>query len=607
MTSDIAGNGNRLPSNALGDETSCQADELHALLLELLNATQETLFLHGRRIAAILARNCTEETEDLFAELATTAAFAKRPLPVATQTIQRPPSRQDPHLPWNTVPGMAIDDEVAEGRLLGWADDDASKTCHLSESKLDSPRHSESEFTSVKPEPANTTTKNEFAQQTKHALSQGDGLAEVENKRERGVFADPQAMKIRVKANLTKKEYDVTAFYHDEGWAQMLAKSKAFEKTTLGLILLNALWLWVDTDLNKAPTLLGAQPIFIFAENFWCVYFSFEWLVRFLAFKSKLQGLKDGWFAFDTVLMVTMVLETWVFTVAMQLSTGGQLSVKQARSLKLVRLIRLTRLGRVVRIFRAVPELMVMIRAMMIAIRSVMFSLCILLGMVYVFALAFTQLLDGEDSSDESVANTKFRTVAVSMNTLLLQGALPDQADMIDDLGKIHWAYHLFMLFFMLLASLTVMNMLIGTLCQVVSVVSTVENEELQIAFVKSELQQMIESLKIDADSSGLISKQEFQSLLINPKAARTLQDVGVDVVALVDIVDFLFETAATEMSFDQFLDVVLQLRGSNQATVRDLVDLRKFLMAEFERSDTQLAHMRTSLGIACQNESEFQ
>ena len=26
------------------------------------------------------------------------------------------------------------------------------------------------------------------------------------------------------------------------------------------------------------------------------------------------------------------------------------------------------------------------------------------------------------------------------------------------------------------------------------------------------------------------------------PKAARTLQDVGVDVVALVDIVDFLFE-----------------------------------------------------------------
>jgi len=609
MTSPTSGNGNR--SIAVADEAaSCQADELHTLLLELLNATQETLLSHGRRIAAILARNGTEEkeTEDFFAQQARAAAvLPERPFPVATKMIRRPPSRQDPHLPQNTVPGMATDDDqAAEGRRTGWVNDDDDDDVSTGRSKPELSGNREIEFTSVKPVAIYSTSRNEFAEQTKHALSQRDGLVEVENKRERGVFADPQAMKLRVKANLTQKEYDVTEFYHEQGWAQMLARSKAFERVTLGLILFNALWLWVDTDLNKAPTLLEAQPIFIFAENFWCVFFTFEWFVRFLAFRRKLQGLKDAWFVLDTVLMLTMVLETWVFTMVMQLSAGGQPSVKQARSLKLVRLIRLTRLGRVVRIFRAVPELMVMIRAMMIAIRSVMFSLCLLLGMVYVFALAFTQLLDGEESSDDSVSYLKFRTVAVSMNTLLLQGALPDQADIIDDVGKIHWAYQLFMLFFMLLASLTVMNMLIGTLCQVVSVVSTVENEELQIAYVKSELQHMIRSLQIDADSSGMISKTEFQSLLIKPKAARTLQDVGVDVVALVDIVDFLFEEAATEMTFDQFLDVVLQLRGNNQATVRDLVDLRKYLMAEFEKSTKQQEQTRMSIGMHWQQASDL-
>ena len=45
--------------------------------------------------------------------------------------------------------------------------------------------------------------------------------------------------------------------------------------------------------------------------------------------------------------------------------------------------------------------------------------------------------------------------------------------------------YMLVGLVFILLASLTVMNMLIGILCEVVSVVSSVEKEQLVLSFVK--------------------------------------------------------------------------------------------------------------------------
>ena len=71
------------------------------------------------------------------------------------------------------------------------------------------------------------------------------------------------------------------------------------------------------------------------------------------------------------------------------------------------------------------------------------------------------------------------------MSTLLLRGTLPDMADLVEDVGRVNIIYAAFMLFFILLASLTVLNMLVGVLCEVVSVVSAVEKESMTVQFVK--------------------------------------------------------------------------------------------------------------------------
>mmetsp|Transcript_34779 Transcript_34779/g.64434 ORF Transcript_34779/g.64434 Transcript_34779/m.64434 type:complete len:179 (-) Transcript_34779:59-595(-) len=56
---------------------------------------------------------------------------------------------------------------------------------------------------------------------------------------------------------------------------------------------------------------------------------------------------------------------------------------------------------------------------------------------------------------------------------------------------------------------------------------------------------------------------------------------MGVDVVALVDLCDFIFQDEMY-LDFRHFMDLVMQLRGSNQATVKDIVDLRRFITMEF-------------------------
>merc|ERR1719183_2974034 len=88
----------------------------------------------------------------------------------------------------------------------------------------------------------------------------------------------------------------------------------------------------------------------------------------------------------------------------------------------------------------------------------------------------------------------------------------------------------------------------------------------------------------LDSDGGGTISKKEFIEIIDNVDAVRCLDDVGVDVFALVDLADYIFEDDDAEnqdeieLDFTKFMEVVLQLRGTNHATVKDIVDLRKFM-----------------------------
>lgn len=100
-------------------------------------------------------------------------------------------------------------------------------------------------------------------------------------------------------------------------------------------------------------------------------------------------------------------------------------------------------------------------------------------------------------------------------------------------------------------------------------------------------------------------------NMLVNPKAIEILQDVGVDVVGLVDFKDTLFEDDGQKeqdeddddddneelkeaeekrLSVSDLMGLVLELRGGNTATVRDIVNLRKYINGRFAAVENKLA-----------------
>jgi len=198
-----------------------------------------------------------------------------------------------------------------------------------------------------------------------------------------------------------------------------------------------------------------------------------------------------------------------------------------------------------------------------------------------------------------------FYSVPSSMHALLLHGTLMDEmADIVNGLGASNPFFPVVFYLFLLISSLTVMNMLIGVLCEVVAAVAATEKEESSVAYVKWQIRDIMKKGGLDLDGDGMISKEEFVKILDNPQATRTLSNAGVDVFGLIDCADFIFgddgaedeganeDAEPVQLSFADFMEVVLQLRGTNVATVKDLVDLRKFLTVTCKKLDEKVVRL---------------
>jgi hypothetical protein len=406
---------------------------------------------------------------------------------------------------------------------------------------------------------------------------------------------DSEEVKDQVRETLKKPKFHIASLYHTTGFCQQVARSAAFEQMTLAIVSINAIWVAIDTDYNTALLLWDSHPMFIFVENCFCILFTLEWLIRFASFQRKCDMYRDRSLVFDTMLVFTMLLETYVLPLVLMVSHGamGSGDMSNASVLRMVRLLRLSRMARVARVLRAVPELVIMIKAMTKAMRSVMITLILLVTLLYVFGIAFAQLTAGHRIQVLEVQDA-FPSVPRSMYTLLLHGvlSLSELEPIASQLAKINMVLPVFLFVFVLLGAFTVMNMLIGILCEVVSATAAVEKEAHLVDETKRRVYAALQGL--DTDDNGLISKNEFVQIVSNPLACKALDEVGVDVIALVDFADTLFwdsfSQTEVEMEFEAFMDIVLTLRNTNTATQKDVFNLSRLIRACTEKLDRNMA-----------------
>jgi hypothetical protein len=237
---------------------------------------------------------------------------------------------------------------------------------------------------------------------------------------------------------------------------------------------------------------------------------------------------------------------------------------------------------------------------MITAAASVGYTLGLLLVITYVFAIAIRNLVPSDadmtaewttkyeedldpDNGINGIESWYFESVPEAIHNLIIFATFCDDLSaMIIPVKEASTVCMILVWMYIALSSLTVMNMLIGVLCEVISAVATEEKESMMIDKVKDKFGKIVTQL--DTDNDGYLSWDEFQEILKFSEATDALASVNVDCSTLIDVAeDFFWEDGEkVKLDFSQFMEIVLDLRGGQGATVKDVMTFRKRFNVKF-------------------------
>eukprot|EP00930_Biecheleria_cincta_P004185 TRINITY_DN105082_c0_g1_i1.p1 TRINITY_DN105082_c0_g1~~TRINITY_DN105082_c0_g1_i1.p1 ORF type:complete len:586 (+),score=68.83 TRINITY_DN105082_c0_g1_i1:49-1758(+) len=375
-------------------------------------------------------------------------------------------------------------------------------------------------------------------------------------------------------------------------WAH-IAKNNAFRFTSRALVCVSCIAIGIEADLeagDDSPAFSQHMSLHIL-NHILAFYFCMEAVIRFAAYQDRRECLEDVHFMFDMAVALLMTVECWMMTAV--LIAGSTASPDWLQALQAVRLVRLVR---VMRVLKQIPEVLTLIRGIIYATRAVIVTSCMLLVLLYMFGIIFVSQSHGKPRENY------FSSLGHSMWTLLLQGTLLDDISTpLNDLSEQReWTLIVTFLAYVFLSSFTLLNMLLGMLCDVISNVTTAEKHALAESELEESILAILECYDTD-EAKGFICQTAFTTLTQNPEFIRALKKFNVQVDDVCELEEVIFDKhshghdnepdpsaspRSALISFRELLDIILRLHDNSGATVNDIAGIQRHVAQLQERLD---------------------
>lgn len=213
--------------------------------------------------------------------------------------------------------------------------------------------------------------------------------------------------------------------------------SKIFQGIIIAVILLSALLIGVKT--HDLPTHFVA--VLALLDLAITIFFVIEIVIRYLASPKKKKFFHNGWNIFDTVIVIGSLIPT-----------GGSG----------VLLARLLRVFRVLRLVSMVPELRLLINALLKAIPRMGYIALLMFVIFYIYAAIGSMFFN-------QINEVLWGDVSISMLTLFRVATFEDWTDVMYETMAVHplsWIYYLSFIF---LTAFVFLNMMVGTVLEIMS------------------------------------------------------------------------------------------------------------------------------------------
>lgn len=379
------------------------------------------------------------------------------------------------------------------------------------------------------------------------------------------------------------------------------------------LIIINAMYIGIETDLNKEQDQSQTASAWYVVECCFTVIFSLELGLRL--YGLRLYFFKDGWNLFDLLLVSTAVADTFILTIisAMSQQDGESDTLDVISAMRIARLLRLARIFRLIRFFK---QLWLLISGVINSIRTLAWAWLLIVLIIYIFGILATRILgqaygcrlDSSQGCDPEM-DMYFGTVPESMFTFFQMITTEGWADIARrSMSHLNASWIIF-IFFMSLTTFAIMNVVIAvivenTLDQAITQQNDVAkklDKERQTA-----LQKIYEVFLIaDKDRSGELTKDEFLEALHNADVMKLLYEVEIDMRGAEGLFDILDYDESGSLDVTEFIEGCMRARGDAKA--KDVLALQCDLWRTQQWVRTELMQMSdTVLGRFCTLEAEI-
>jgi len=397
-----------------------------------------------------------------------------------------------------------------------------------------------------------------------------------------------------------------------------IVRRSYFDMFCACVVVTNSVFLGIEVEMSMThPDGLPAAMIAI--QYTYAAWFLTEVLMRITAFGSQFFFSDDwAWNLLDLFVVVTSLWEVFtdIILALQQDSMGDVNSLTGFKAFRIVRLTRIVKVVRLMRVFRFVAAFRTLIASIADTLKSLFWALMLLVVIVYVFAVLFTQAVNDYLADEENpilpdieleAAQAYYGSLLDTMLVLFMSisnGISWHQ--MLAPLKFISPAWVLLFLFYIFFTYFAVLNVVTAVFCQ--SAMESAQNDH--AAMVHSVLKNQkahitkIKQLfsKIGDEHTGTITFARFEEKITSPAVRAYFEVLGLDVWDAWSFFKLLDLEKGGDVKIEEFLMGCLRLRGSARAIdvgklihdqtwlIRNQGKFQTFVEVELQKLQEQMA-----------------
>ncbi|CAE7814748.1 PPR10 [Symbiodinium sp. CCMP2456] len=373
---------------------------------------------------------------------------------------------------------------------------------------------------------------------------------------------------------------------HSESLFGRVVKSNSFDVFFSLVVISNAIFIGIDVQLNPTMAMNPRTPIMVAIQYFYTILFCIELGLRAAALgKEYFCSQEWAWAALDVFIVLTSLWEVFVDT-WYALVDDGSTSIDNfgglagLRAFRIVRITRIVKTVRLMRIFRFVLALRTLVYSILHTLKALFWALVLLFLIIYVFALIFTQAINGHLHDPEApqlpaaeleVSLTFYGTLIDTMASLFMSVTDGVSWEKIyRPLYLISPLWSFLFLFYVCFVYFAVLNVLTAVFCQ--SAIESAENDHataVQNMMANKEMHlKKIRALfsQLGNEESGVITFGQFESKIHSPEVREYFETLGLDVEDAWSFFKLLDRDGGGSVEVAEFLKGCLRFRGQARA-----------------------------------------